>query len=330
MAWTIRSHAKIPSKFSGNNQHENAISHWQQWEDYVRVCNFQAPAQAGNADDRVVNFCLSLTDSAREWFGTLDPAITYAQLGTQFKARFGRLPPVEVDILQLSAAQKLPGETYQELGDRILKKAVRVGMEDQALLFYKKAVEPSVGLHIMARNCQNVREAIAAAESIDGYLKTATPAAQAASPPEVNFQLQQVKTNEKTVETLASCIKTMQCMQDDFQESLSNMQDDFHESLCFIQKRSTDSNRSTDSSRSRSRPRTKFRTKTQVKAPETEAKPSKFRVRGVAQKEDECFVCKKKGHWARDCRVLKQVRAMVVDSEESGEDPGSDEEQQDP
>ena len=246
MAWTIRSHAKIPRTFSGNKQDENAVSHWQQWEDYVRVVNFEPP-NAGNADDRVINFCLTLTDSAREWFSTLDQAVTYVQLGTQFKARFGRLPPIEVDILQLSTAQKLPGETYQELGDRIMKKAVRVGMEDQALLFYKKAVEPNVGLHIMARNCQNVREAIAAAESIDGYLKTATPAAQVAAPPEVNFNLQQIKTNEKTVETLATCIETMQCMQDDFHESLCTMQNRMDK--WSTDSRSTDP-RSSDSSRS--------------------------------------------------------------------------------
>ena len=133
MAWTIRSHAKIPKSFLGSQGNENAVSHWQLWEDYIRVVNFQAP-NAGNPDDRVVNFCLTLTDAAREWFSTLDPATTYAQLGTQFKAQFGRLPPVEVDILQLSTAQKLPGETYQELGDRIMKKATRVGMEGQALL----------------------------------------------------------------------------------------------------------------------------------------------------------------------------------------------------
>ena len=180
----------------------------------------------------------------------------------------------------------------------------------------------------MARNCQNVREAIAAAESIDGYLKTATPATPVAATPEVNFSLTQIKTHEKTVEALTTCMETMQCMQDDFHESLCTMQNRMDK--WSSDSRSTDP-RSSDSSRSRSRPRTKFRTKTQVKTPEKEAKPSRFRTKGVANKEDECFVCKKKGHWARDCRVLKQVRAMVVDSEESGEDPGSaDEEEQGP
>ena len=225
MAFNIRQHAKIPGKFTGTKSGENAISHWQAWSDYIRVVGFAAPGNGG-PDDRVVNFCLTLSDSAREWFSTLPNDITYANLGLAFKARFGRLPPIEVDMLQVTAAKKLPDESYQEFGSRITQKADRVGLIDQALLFFKKGVDANVGQYIMSRNCANIADAVQAAESIDGYLKVATPAAITQTSPEVHFQMQTMQeTQDNCLKEVKDAIENMHLMQESLMESMLAFQE---------------------------------------------------------------------------------------------------------
>lgn len=311
MAFNIRSHAKIPKPFTGNKSGENAISHFQAWSDYVRVVGFVAP-NAGQPDDRVVNFCLSLADVAREWFSTLDPAITYANLEIAFKARFGKLPPIEVEMLQLTSAKKLPEETYQEYGSRITQSATRVGLANQALLFFKKGIDANVGQYIMSRDSQNVAEAVAAAESIDGYLKVTTPVSITQTTPEVHFALNSIQeTQNESMKALKEAVESMQIMQ---------------ENMLAFQERGRQNRSSTPySSRSSSGNRSQRSTSSAEKAPTK--KPFVRFQQNKAQKDDKCFVCGKKGHWARECRVLKQVRSIIASEGDDDDDPENDAEE---
>ena len=316
-AFNVRSHIKIPKPLSGKLPNENAVSHVQLWDDYCRVVGWAAPADDA-ADNRVTNFCLSLCDEAREWYNTLPNNINYDGMKDAFKARFGNTPPASVDLLLLASAKKSADESYQEFGCRIQKQAQRLNMADQAFQFFLMGLDPQIGAYIMSRNLNNIPAAVTAAEGISGYLKTTQPTpppAPATPTPEVHFAMTTAMTdNAETMEAVRDSIETLAESQRQMAESLMAFNARY-------QKGKTDSRRgrsnSTSSSRSSSR-------SSRSSGP-AEKKKSK------ATKDDKCFICGNKGHWARECKTFKQVHAMMEifaasseDEEEEGDDQTSD------